>query len=166
MSEPIWRGRRGVRRRRCSSARINRPARRAVESTERLRLGSLVFGTTYRHPAVLANWAATFDHLSGGRFVLGLRAGPQPNEHDQSRSGTAGDCPKRSLHAWLCSTPRANDSVGTPPRSPVPPRRWSWSPMIPLADHVSWRRSHPARRSPGRRRGLHRYNRPRGSQYR
>lgn len=52
-------------------------------ATERLRLGSLVFGTTYRHPAVLANWAATVDHLSGGRLVLGIGAGWQQNEHDQ-----------------------------------------------------------------------------------
>lgn len=47
----------------------------------RLRLGSLVTGNTYRHPAVLANMAATVDHLSGGRVVLGLGAGWQENEH-------------------------------------------------------------------------------------
>ena len=52
-------------------------------ATERVRLGSLVFGTTYRHPAVLANWAATVDQLSGGRLVLGIGAGWQENEHAQ-----------------------------------------------------------------------------------
>ncbi len=46
-----------------------------------LRLGSLVTGNTYRHPAVLANMAATVDQLSGGRVVLGLGAGWQENEH-------------------------------------------------------------------------------------
>ncbi len=51
--------------------------------TERVRLGSLVLGNTYRHPAVLANWAATTDHVSGGRLVLGIGAGWQQNEHEQ-----------------------------------------------------------------------------------
>jgi F420-dependent oxidoreductase-like protein len=51
--------------------------------TERVRLASLVFGITYRHPAVLANWALTADHISNGRLVLGLGAGWQQNEHEQ-----------------------------------------------------------------------------------
>jgi F420-dependent oxidoreductase-like protein len=46
-----------------------------------LRLGTLVCGNLYRHPAVLANAAITVDHISGGRFVLGLGAGWQVNEH-------------------------------------------------------------------------------------
>lgn len=52
-------------------------------ATERVRLGSLVFGITYRHPAVLAKWAATVDHVSGGRLLLGVGAGWQENEHAQ-----------------------------------------------------------------------------------
>ncbi len=50
-------------------------------STARVRIGSLVCGNLYRHPAVVANAAATLDQISGGRFVLGVGAGWQVNEH-------------------------------------------------------------------------------------
>jgi F420-dependent oxidoreductase-like protein len=50
-------------------------------STTRIGLGTLVLGNTYRHPAVVANMAATLDQVSGGRVLLGLGAGWQPNEH-------------------------------------------------------------------------------------
>jgi F420-dependent oxidoreductase-like protein len=46
----------------------------AVE-TERARLGCLVFYVGYRNPALLAKAATTLDHLSGGRFELGIGAG-------------------------------------------------------------------------------------------
>ena len=48
----------------------------------RVRLGVLVSGNTYRHPAVLAKMATTVDQVCGGRLVLGLGAGWQQNEHD------------------------------------------------------------------------------------
>ncbi|MBA4181260.1 MAG: LLM class F420-dependent oxidoreductase [Anaerolinea sp.] len=47
----------------------------------RIRLGALVTGNTYRHPAVLAKMAANVDNISEGRCVLGLGAGWQENEH-------------------------------------------------------------------------------------
>jgi F420-dependent oxidoreductase-like protein len=49
----------------------------------RVGIGTLVCGNTYRHPAVLANQAATADVISGGRIILGLGAGWQQNEHDR-----------------------------------------------------------------------------------
>jgi F420-dependent oxidoreductase-like protein len=47
----------------------------------RMRVGTIVLGNTYRHPAVVANIAVTVDHVSGGRFTLGIGAGWQENEH-------------------------------------------------------------------------------------
>jgi alkanesulfonate monooxygenase SsuD/methylene tetrahydromethanopterin reductase-like flavin-dependent oxidoreductase (luciferase family) len=51
-------------------------------STKRIRFGAMVSGNTYRHPAVLANMAATVDHISGGRLELGLGAGWMQAEHE------------------------------------------------------------------------------------
>lgn len=50
-------------------------------SVPRVRLGTLVSANTFRHPALVAKMAATLDHITGGRFVLGLGAGGQENEH-------------------------------------------------------------------------------------
>lgn len=46
-----------------------------AQATRRLRLGCMVNGMHFRHPAVTANMAATLDHVAGGRFTLGLGAG-------------------------------------------------------------------------------------------
>lgn len=52
-------------------------------ATTRVRIASLVLSATYRHPAVVAKWATTVDHISGGRLLLGVGAGWQENEHAQ-----------------------------------------------------------------------------------
>lgn len=46
-----------------------------AQATSRIRVGSMVNGMHFRHPAVTANMAVTVDHISGGRFNLGLGAG-------------------------------------------------------------------------------------------
>ena len=46
-----------------------------AQATSRIRIGSMVNGMHYRHPAVTANMAATVDHISGGRLDLGMGAG-------------------------------------------------------------------------------------------
>jgi len=49
--------------------------------TKRMRIGTIVSGNTYRHPAVLAKMAANVDIISGGRLICGIGAGWQENEH-------------------------------------------------------------------------------------
>ncbi|HZU72821.1 MAG TPA: LLM class F420-dependent oxidoreductase [Acidimicrobiales bacterium] len=56
-----------------------------AQATRRLRLGVLVTGIHYRHPAVLANMAATLDIISGGRLEIGIGAG-----WNQQESGAYG----------------------------------------------------------------------------
>lgn len=46
-----------------------------TQATSRLRVGCMVHGMHFRHPAVTANMAATLDIVSGGRLDLGLGAG-------------------------------------------------------------------------------------------
>jgi F420-dependent oxidoreductase-like protein len=53
-----------------------------AQATRRLRLGVLVTGIVYRHPAVLANMAATLDIVSGGRLELGVGAAWNTEECD------------------------------------------------------------------------------------
>lgn len=55
------------------------PAVAAV--TSKIRVGPLVSPTSVHHPALLANRSASIDRLSDGRFVLGMGAGWQINEH-------------------------------------------------------------------------------------
>lgn len=53
-----------------------------AQATTRIRVGCQVSGMVYRHPAVLANMAATVDVISGGRLELGLGAGWNQEECD------------------------------------------------------------------------------------
>jgi probable F420-dependent oxidoreductase len=47
----------------------------AALATTTLRIGTTVYAADFRHPALLANEAATLDVLSGGRFEFGIGAG-------------------------------------------------------------------------------------------
>ncbi|HXP18984.1 MAG TPA: TIGR03560 family F420-dependent LLM class oxidoreductase [Streptosporangiaceae bacterium] len=53
-----------------------------AEATSRIRIGCQVSGMIYRHPALLANMAATTDIISGGRLELGVGAGWNKQECD------------------------------------------------------------------------------------
>ncbi len=49
--------------------------------TSRIRIGCMVTGVTYRHPAILAKMAVSVDHVSSGRLQFGIGAGSHEGEH-------------------------------------------------------------------------------------
>jgi F420-dependent oxidoreductase-like protein len=51
-------------------------------ATQHMRIGTLVVGNTYRHPAVVAKMATTVDIMSGGRLICGMGGAWQRNEHE------------------------------------------------------------------------------------
>jgi F420-dependent oxidoreductase-like protein len=53
----------------------------AAARTNRIRLGTMVTGVTYRHPGILVKTATTLDVLSGGRAYLGIGAAWNEQEH-------------------------------------------------------------------------------------
>lgn len=53
----------------------------AAGKTERIRLGTMVTGVTYRHPALLVKTVTTLDVLSGGRAYFGVGAAWNEDEH-------------------------------------------------------------------------------------
>ncbi|PQM50737.1 LLM class F420-dependent oxidoreductase [Mycolicibacter virginiensis] len=52
-------------------------------ATQRVQLGTLVTGNTYRNPALLAKIITTLDVVSAGRAILGIGTGWYELEHDQ-----------------------------------------------------------------------------------
>ena len=62
-------------------------------STTRLKIGHLVLCSSFRHPCLLAKEMVSLDHLSGGRFELGIGWGAVPGE--LSRFGLPAEEPGR-----------------------------------------------------------------------
>ena len=50
-------------------------------TTRRIRVGLLIANMVFRQPTVLAKQATTLDHISGGRFDLGIGSGVWPTDH-------------------------------------------------------------------------------------
>jgi alkanesulfonate monooxygenase SsuD/methylene tetrahydromethanopterin reductase-like flavin-dependent oxidoreductase (luciferase family) len=53
-----------------------------AEATSRVELGTIVMCTSFRNPALLAKMAATLDHLSDGRLILGVGCGWHDPEYE------------------------------------------------------------------------------------
>lgn len=53
-----------------------------AEATSRVQLGTIVMCTAFRNPALLAKMAATLDHISDGRLVLGVGCGWHDPEYE------------------------------------------------------------------------------------
>lgn len=53
-----------------------------AQATKRIHIGQMVTANTLRPPALLAKMAATLDHVSNGRMIVGLGAGYWEPEHD------------------------------------------------------------------------------------
>jgi F420-dependent oxidoreductase-like protein len=80
--------------------------------TQRVRLGVMVTGVTYRHPAILANMAATIDLISHGRLDFGIGAAWNEREHlaygipfpsDAERIRRVGEACEVILRLWTQS---------------------------------------------------------------
>ena len=93
-----------------------------AEVTERVEFGALVSSNTYRNPALLSNMAKTIDHMSGGRFILGIGAGWSERDHREFgyALGTPADRLRGLREGLEIIVDRWARDVPPPVRNPIP----------------------------------------------
>ncbi len=87
--------------------------------TSTIELGPLVVNVGNRHPAMLANSAATMQQISRGRFILGLGAGASPNSPFAAERRAIGVIPPATIserHAVLTNSLDVMNEIWAPNR--------------------------------------------------
>ena len=90
-----------------------------ASATKTIELGPLVVNVGNRHPAMLANTAATMQQICGGRFVLGLGAGASPNSPFAAEQRAIGVIPPAKMserHAVLINALDVMNEMWAPNR--------------------------------------------------
>jgi alkanesulfonate monooxygenase SsuD/methylene tetrahydromethanopterin reductase-like flavin-dependent oxidoreductase (luciferase family) len=70
-----------------------------IAQTQRIRFATGVFNMTAQHPAVIAGQAAQFDHLSGGRFIMGIGPGGLVSDTEMFDVGPPEQRPRMVIEA-------------------------------------------------------------------
>jgi alkanesulfonate monooxygenase SsuD/methylene tetrahydromethanopterin reductase-like flavin-dependent oxidoreductase (luciferase family) len=103
-------------------------------ATRRPTLGSCILQLPLRHPPAVAKQASALQHLSGGRFILGVGVGSHPDEYEQAgvdyhRRGRLMDEGIAKMHeAWAS----ADGAVGAADPAAPRYRQLPPSPRVPL----------------------------------